>query len=295
MKPTFIGLGAQKCASTWVHRLLATHPQVSLPAVKEIDFFSHRFDYGYQWYERHFEYSAVETCTGEVSPSYFHDPSAPQRISDYCPDVKLLLTLRDPVERAVSNHKHEVRLGHVVGDLSFEAGLANNPMYIEQGLYGKHLANWLRWFPPDRIYVALMEDIRERPAEVAREIYSFLGIDEDFESPALNRRFNTSFANRYQPLVRLKDRVYQLSRSPGFGWLWSTAAGIGARDVYRRLNVVESDAVIPPVCPATLRDLRLRFAPDVRHLESLLDRSLSHWLGADEVMGNGSQVSGGMG
>jgi hypothetical protein len=294
VKPTFIGLGAQKCASTWLHRLLSSHPQVDLPDVKEIDFFSYHFDHGYQWYERHFDALAPDRCTGEVSPSYFHDPSAPQRVSSYSPDAKLLVTLRDPVERAVSNHKHEIRLGHLAGeDLSFEAGLNNNPMYVEQGLYGKHLANWLTSFPRRQIYVALMEDIQDKPVQVAREVFRFLGIDDSFESPVVTTRFNASFANRSQGLVRIKDRVYQLSQSPGMGWLWSTAAGIGARDVYRRFNVVHSETVIPPVSPATVGELRRRFASDIHRLETLLDRNLSHWLCTDEAEHNGAYRSGG--
>ena len=281
MKPTFIGLGAQKCASTWLHRVLETHPEVRLPQVKEVDFFSYHFDHGYQWYERQFEIEGKPSgnCTGEISPSYFHDPAVPHRVRGYCPSARLLVTLRDPVERAVSNHKHEVRLGHFTGDdLSFEAGLCNNPMYVEQGRYAKHLGNWLSHFPRDQIYVALMDDIRNEPDRVAWEVFRFLGIDETFQSEAVTVHFNTSFANRSQRLVRVKDRIYQWSQSPGMGWLWSTATGMGARDVYRRLNIVDSEQIIPPIRPSTLRDLRNLFAPDIRQLESLLERNLSHWL-----------------
>src|SRR5690606_31306508 len=146
---------------------------------------------GFQWYERHFEGFDDTYVTGEISPSYFHDPAAPARVRAYRRDMKLLLTLRDPVDRALSNHKHEVRLGHFTGpDLSFEAGLANNPMYVEQGLYGKHLASWLQHFPREQVYVALMDDIRAEPQRVAREVFRFLGVDDTFESSAVARRFN---------------------------------------------------------------------------------------------------------
>ena len=294
MKPMFIGLGAQKCASTWLYQVLATHPQVRLPTLKEIDFFSYHYDRGFQWYERHFEGFEGVYRTGEISPSYFHDPAAPARVRGYRRDMKLLLTLRDPVDRALSNHKHEVRLGHFTGaDLSFEAGLANNPMYVEQGLYGKHLANWLRHFPRAQVYVALMEDISAEPERVAREVFRFLGVDDAFESSAVARRFNASFATRSKSLTKLKDEIYRWSRSPAVGWLWSTAAGIGARDVYRRLNVIESEAVIPPPRPQTLRELRERFARDIRELERLLDRDLSPWLCREERERRRGPVSGG--
>ncbi len=284
MKPAFIGLGAQKCASTWVHRILESHPDVVLPPEKEIDFFSYYFDRGYQWYERQLAGAAnarnPRLCAGEISPSYFHHPDAPTRVSEYSPRVKLLVTLRDPVERALSNHRHEVRMGHFTGeDLSFEAGLANNPMYLEQGFYGAHLSRWLAVFPPEQIYVALMEDIRAEPERIAGEIFRFLGVDDSFCSEAVSARFNVSFANRSNLLARLKDGIYGLSRSPGLGWIWSAAAVSGIRGAYRRFNVVDSEAVIPLPRADTLAELRCRFAGDVRRLQELLDRDLTGWLG----------------
>src|SRR5262249_23883612 len=133
VKPSFLGLGAQKCASTWLHRIVAEHPQVAMPTVKELDFFSNHYDRGYRWYESQFPAVDGDMRTGEVSPSYFHDIRVPARVRAYAPEMKLIVTLRDPVERALSNHRHEVRAGHIDGaDLSFEAALESNPMYVEQ-------------------------------------------------------------------------------------------------------------------------------------------------------------------
>ncbi len=281
MRPAFIGLGAQKCASTWLHRLLESHPEVALPAVKELDFFSHHFDSGFQWYERQFLTPNVPSapCAGEISPSYFHHAQAPARVRAYAPDVRLLLTLRDPVERALSNHRHEVRLGRFRGDdLSFEAGLANNPMYVEQGCYATHLASWLACFPLQQVYVALVEDVRNDPWRVARDVFRFLGVDPCFRSEAVEGRFNSSYAHRSRTLGWVKDRAYALTRTPGLAWTWTAAKTLGARYVYRHVNVVDSDRLIPPPLPDTLRTLRRRFAPEVRRLESLLDRDLCHWL-----------------
>lgn len=278
MKPSFIGLGAQKCASTWLHRVLAAHPAVTVPAVKEVDFFSYRFDHGYQWYERQFGAGAASSCAGEVSPSYFHDPAAPARVKRYCPDVRILLTLRDPVERALSNHRHEVRLGHLVGrDLSFEAGLRNNPMYIEQGLYAKHLENWLACFPLSQIHVVLLEDIEVDPDGVAEGVFRFLGIDAAVRPEQLNQHFNQSVSSRSQRLFNAKERLYRASQDTGLSWIWSAAVRIGARDLYRRLNTAPPDEVEATMCAQTEQKLRQRFAADIDSLESLLGRSLDQW------------------
>jgi len=278
-RPTYIGIGAQKCASTWLHQILGEHPQVAVPAIKEVDFFSYRFDHGYQWYERGFSSTRATLARGEISPSYFSDAAAPARAAQYLPEAKILLSLRDPVERALSNHRHEVRVGHFKGpDFSFEAGLKNNPMYVEQGMYATHLRNWLRHFPRDNILVILTDDIDADPLAVCRSTFRFLGVDEAYVPSGLTDRYNPSFATRWSSLGALKDAVYGATRLPGLRWVWNAAAGAGLRSMYRGINVVPSSAVIPPPAAQTLRELRERFLPEVQELETMIGRSLAAWL-----------------
>jgi hypothetical protein len=279
-RPNYVGIGAQKCASTWLHRILESHPQVSAPNVKELDFFSYRFDHGYQWYERWFAHAAAGTrARGEVSPSYFHEPAVPARVAQYAPDARILLTLRDPVERALSNHRHEVRMGHLSGDLTFEAGLANNPMYVEQGLYATHLRRWLGHFPAEQLHVVLVDDLLRDPLAVSRAVYRFLGIDEEFVPPGLVERYNKSFVARSRVLAGVKDAAYGATRWPGLRWAWNAATGLGLRSLYRGVNQLPSQEVIPLPQPETIERLRDRFAPEVQELEQLLGRPLPGWLG----------------
>jgi hypothetical protein len=278
-RPTYIGIGAQKCASSWLHSILAEHPQVAVPAVKEVDFFSYRYDHGYQWYERCFEHGGAARARGEISPSYFAEPSVPERVARYLPQARILLSLRDPVERALSNHRHEVRVGHLRGpDLDFEAGLRNNPMYVEQGLYATHLRNWLRHFDRSQLLVVLMEDIETDPRAVCRDVYRFLGVEESFVPSGLAHRYNRSFAVRWSPLGGMKDAVYAATRLPGLRRIWDLAARSGLRAAYRSVNIVPSSAVIPPPEARTLVELRARFAPEIRELEAMIGRSLAKWL-----------------
>ena len=278
-RPTYVGIGAQKCASTWLHRILADHPEVSVPQVKEIDFFSYRFDHGYQWYERCFEASAAVRARGEISPSYFSDAAAPARVASYLPEAKILLSLRDPVQRALSNHRHEVRVGHLTGsDLSFETGLKNNPMYVDQGRYATHLKNWLRHFPATNILVVLMEDIESDPRAVCANVYRFLGVDDRYVPTGMTGRYNQSFVTRWSPLGAAKDAVYGATRLPVLRWIWDAAARVGLRSLYRGINNVPSNSVIPQPSPQTLSELREQFAPEVRELEGMIGRSLASWL-----------------
>ena len=95
MKNNFVlGIGVQKCASTWLYDILLDHPQVALSEHKEIDFFSYHYGRGYQWYENHFRSESPQHFSGEISPSYFVEGLVPERLKLYAPDAKILVSLR---------------------------------------------------------------------------------------------------------------------------------------------------------------------------------------------------------
>ena len=278
MKPTFIGIGAQKCASTWLYRILAEHPEVGVGQEKEIDFFSYHYDHGYQWYESQFVECVGKRAIGEISPSYFCEPAVPARIKRYLPDAKILVSFRDPVQRALSNHRHEVRVGHLTGeDLAFEAGLENNPMYTEQGRYATHLKRWLDHYPQEQILVVLQEDIAEDPVAVTKKVYEFVGVDAGFEPEQLNKKYNPSYANRSRILTNVKDQIYALTKFPAMRWLWKFGDMIGLKRLYRSINTVPSDEVIPAPNETTIKKLRETFHPEVEELSKILERSLEAW------------------
>lgn len=276
--PTFIGIGAQKCASTWLFEILRDHPEVLLSNPKELDFFSYRYDYGLQWYSHHFSPPAATKAIGEISPSYFHEPAVPERVRRVLPEARILLSLRDPVQRALSNHKHEVRLGRFRGrDISFEAGLQNNASYLEQGLYATHLSRWLKCFPREQLLVVLYDDIVANPAAIARQTYQFLGVDSDHSPAALHERANPSYVNRYPTLDRLRNEFKQYLRRMGLESVWRIAADSRLKQIYERINRQACEDAIPPVAAETLTALRADFASEIAKLEELLGRELPTW------------------
>lgn len=277
VKPTFLGIGAQKCATTWLYDILSDHPEVCLSAEKELDFFSYYYDYGFQWYEKNFAGSERGTV-GEVSPSYFHSLEAPERILDYRADIKLVLLLREPIARAISNHRHEVRIGHLTGDdLSFERGLSNNPAYINQGLYGTHLERWLRVFPRNQIHLVFFDDILADRAKCARAVFRFLDIDQAHQPAALDRKANPSYLHRFAWLSRIREGLFKAVRVIGLEPLWRRAGDAGARELYRKINRREPAAVIPAIAPASVLQLRDRFEPELSRLEEITGRDLAAW------------------
>jgi len=275
--PTFIGIGAQKCASTWVYRILEDHPEVWVSDRKELDFFSLYYDRGFQWYERHFKNAEAE-IRGEISPSYFHDALSPVRAAAYKPDLKILITLRDPVERAFSNHLHEIRLGFFQGpDLRFEAGLKNNVMYLEKSKYAQHIKRWMAHFPKDRFLVLLQEEIRDDPMREAESVYRFLNVTPGHESQFLHRRANTSFGEK----IRGVDAVFRYAGKIGrrFGAssiierLRHSQTIVGLREANRH----HLSKAVPPMQAATAEKLYALFARDTLELASIIGRKTLPW------------------
>ena len=279
MRISFIGIGAQKCASSWVHDLLADHPEVAVPRLKEVDFFTHHFENGYRWYEHQLLVRPGAIAAGENSPSYMHEPAVPERVFAYRPDMKIVVSLRDPVERVLSQHRHMVGLGRVPSaDLSLEAALATNPTYVDQGFYHRHLRRWTDRFGLERLHAILLEDIRSDPAAVARGLYQFVGVGADHAPASLRQVINPSYMPNNHVL---EERIRQLRRAmiaKGAGRAWRLLGDTGLRRIYRALNRKSGAEVIPEARPETLQQLRIGFADDVEQLGRLLKRDLSGWL-----------------
>ena len=276
--PNFIGIGAQKCASTWLYEILLDHPDVCLSDPKELDFFSYAFHNGWQWYHRHFHCAAGTKAIGEISPSYFHEPAVPERVKRHLPQARILLSLRDPVQRALSNHKHEVRVGNFRGeDLSFEAGLRNNPSYLEQGMYATHLSRWLEHFPRHQIMIVIYDDILSDPVAVARSVFEFLQIDPQHVPAAMHQRSNASYIDRYRFLNAARKATKQTLQRMGLGSFWQLVSTSPMKAVYEKVNKRASDAVIPPISGETLTVLRGEFVGEIDRLEKMLGRELTSW------------------
>lgn len=274
--PTMIGIGAQKCASTWVHDILGRHPEVGVSEPKEVDFFSYYFDRGYRWYEDHFSAVAARPTRFEASPSYLYDPRSPQRAHDYRPDLRILALLRDPVERAYSNHLHEVIKGHIPA-VPFAEGLANNPAYVDQGRYAHHLGHWLKVFGRSQLLIILAEDIATDPEGIAEQVYRFAGVDPGFRSAVMHERRNESDRARL-PLVRKTLRAGGATlRRLGLDEALSRVKRSGPVSRALAANSIDMRQVVPPMDAESRARLTEHFAPDVAALRSLLERDTLPW------------------
>ena len=190
-KPDFIIIGVGKCGTTSLYKYLSQHPQV-LPAIKkEINFFNFNFEHGIDWYLAHFPALAGEQnlITGEASPSYFSYLHTDHRISESCPQVKLIILLRNPTKRAVSHYYHRVREGietrSLADALNSELKLIKQAKpqelaylrgYLGLGLYIYKLQRWLTLFPQENVLILNSEDLELNSSLSLLQTYRFLGL-----------------------------------------------------------------------------------------------------------------------
>lgn len=208
LDPTFLVLGAQRCGTTSLFRLLQQHPQIDAPAKKELHFFDNRFHKGLSWYQKQFpEPCGSEVISGEATPYYLFHPLAPARVRAHYPTIKLLVVLRNPADRAYSHYKWAVskeneplsfnealnaeearvataRLSLLTGQPSFSH---QKHTYLSRGRYLEQLHRWFELFPRDQFLILRSEDLFADPQPVLDHVWDFLEL-APFTPPALERQ-----------------------------------------------------------------------------------------------------------
>lgn len=218
-------------------------------------------------------------AVGEASPLYLYHERAPERIQHYVPDAKLIAILRDPLERAFSGYVMNVMQGRET--LSFEDAIADEPRrirenwiwgrYLDTGRYAEQLERYFDRFDRSQLRVFLHEDLKTDTAGLVREVFSFIGVDPDFE-PATEVRHNVSGF----PQNRLLHAV--VGQGPHRSWLHPLKPLVPAWAL-RYKNRVRERNLVHQRLPS---ELRARLLPTVRadvlRLQTMIGRDLSHWL-----------------
>jgi hypothetical protein len=191
---SFLVAGAQKGGTTALHAYLSAHPSICMPRRKELHFFDDekRFRGGkprYAAYHRHFAPKAPGQILGETTPIYMYWYRAPKRIWDYNPKMKLLIILRNPIERAHSHWNMERARGKeplpFAEAVRSEAARCRKALplqhrlysYVDRGFYTEQLRRLWFWFPREQTLVLRNEALRTNPAETLDRVWEFLGVE----------------------------------------------------------------------------------------------------------------------
>ena len=206
--PDFIIVGAQKAGTTSLFRYLTSHPQIKVPfKTKEIHFFDggleseDNYKKGLKWYKSHFALKSKmnNKLTYEASPLYLFHPCAPKRIKKDIPDVKIIILLRNPVERTISHYFHELRKGReqlapddafrkeedrlkgVFENKRYKSKEFLNYTYKSRSKYEEQIRRYLEIFPDQNILILKSELLFNRPKITLKKICNFLNIETTYQ------------------------------------------------------------------------------------------------------------------
>jgi len=205
--PDYIIAGAQKAGTTSLWYYLKEHPRVEPPMSKEMSYFDVNFPSGLDWYRMHFPLERGASTngsngrprlTGESSAYYMFHPLAAQRIAQTLPKVKIILLLRNPVDRAFSHYQLKLRRRQetlsfeeaidaeaerlageherIVGDPQYYSPAHDLYSYLARGVYVDQIQRWQELFPPERLLILESGALFKRAAEVYAEVLAFLGL-----------------------------------------------------------------------------------------------------------------------
>lgn len=291
MSPNTFIIGAAKSGTTAVAAALATHPQVFVPHNKEPFHFAYpgrkpcwngpgdRTDFvveDFNAYRRLFTAATSESVVVDASTGYLYSPAAADNVYSFNHEAKIVAILRQPAERAYSAFLH-VQRRTVEETSNFRDALQLEPQriaagyehlwhYRTMGLYAEQLERWFARFPREQIKVFLYDDLIDQPENFYRELLRFLGIGTTLEIDFRARRNESRIpkSKRLQALL--------LSKNPAKKLVVRMMPKSLRKSVWRR-------SLHKPGLELELRnELTRYFTDDIRRLEKLIHRDLSHWL-----------------
>ncbi len=249
--PNFLIIGAQKSGTTIFSKILRQNPLIFC-AKKELHFFDAYFNNGADWYKSQFQTDKdAQIKKGEKTPYYLFHPFVAERVHSLIPDVKLIVLLRNPIDRAYSQFWMNLRQN--VEDLSFTDAIKMEPLrlakakeemisrgassdyqlfsYLSRGHYAEQLRNWFKYFSCEQILIISFDEFLQNPDKIMAEVLLFLGLPEYkfiFQKGS-KLNFDADHKHRYPPMSpmmrkRLSDyfRPYneelEILLDRKFGW-----------------------------------------------------------------------------
>src|SRR5919106_3104915 len=286
--PNFFIVGAQKAGTTSLYFYLKEVPGVYMSPLKEPFYFAPHAVHNSasdiirdkKEYLRVFEKANGYIAIGEATPIYLWDPDAPKLIYQTVPHARIIMILRDPIERAYSNYLMRVRYSGVKSSFydelirdyrSQEKLYGKSQLYVEFGMYYEQVKRYFNIFGREQVKVIIFEEFVQHPAQTVNEVLAFLGVNYSV----------TEVKEQYNP--------YSVPRSPLSNWIFAFFRWLRARNIkFYKILVLLPDSVVeslpekilfkrthkPKIDLKALEFLQEIYRDDILKLESLLGRSL---------------------
>lgn len=211
MLPDFIIIGVPKSGSTFLFEMLDKHPEIKGASLKEPHYFDLNYSKGEKFYRGFFPYQSEGKLSGEASVNYFYSKKAAERIKQDLPKVKLILVLRNPVERAYSHFQMNIK---DLEEKNFAEIIAPNNSenkrygFVEKGKYVEYIKTWKNLFSDGQLLVLKSEDLFHDPNLELQKVFRFLNVGEHhFEEtkPINQRKYRDLNEETYQNLQKIYE------------------------------------------------------------------------------------------
>ena len=287
MKVDFFIVGAPKSGTTSLYHYLNEHLEVEMSSQKEPDYFS---DYALQEQGMYYRKNRIDNINkynglftpnavklrGEASVSYLFYNDVPQKIKDYNQKSKIIIILRNPIDRAFSHYLMDYRLGLVsesFEDIINKKSKHKNAhlfyqQYIQVSEYAPQIKRYLNVFKRENILFIDYEDFKNDVAEVVNNVYLFLGVNDDFQ-PNLNKKHNT-YTMPKNGIIRY---IYSFVSFRNF--LTSIFSKGLVKSIRNRLFINDRK---PKLSNANREFLNEFFKEDLKELNALLNKDFTKWL-----------------
>ena len=286
--PNFFIVGAPKAGTTSLYYYLQRHPEVFMSSIKEPNFFSYDETVRQNLYHKEKGVGTMEEylklfasangrhkAVGEASVSYLFYPSVPGKIKEMVPDAKIIMSLRNPVDRAFSHYYMEHKLGYVntpMEDILYKKSNHRNAslwyqQYIELGLYTEQVKRYLDVFGKDNVRIFIYDELSENIEGMILNVFDFLGIDKT-HIPELEGKYNTYSTprNSFFHAIYAQKNLRTLARKI-----------IPAEKVESVKKFFLTRKKKPSKHDDTVTRMIEIYKPDIMKLEKLLNKNLSHW------------------
>ena len=286
-KVDFFIVGAPKAGTTSLYHYLNEHSDIEMCSQKEPDFFSDSYLHTQMLYYGKNRIDSIEKyhalfqqenimMRGDASVSYLFYEEVPQKIIKYNPNAKIVIMLRNPIDRAFSHYLMDYRLGlvseqfetiilkkskHKYADLFYQ-------QYIQVSEYARQIKNYLNIFSKDNICIIDYEDFKKNTSDVVNRVYVFLGVDNSFQ-PRLTNKYNT----------------YSMPKNLIIRYIYSF---VFLRKIITRILPKNLGAIIrqllfnnenkPKLSSETKNILKKHFENDVQTLSILLNKDFKKWI-----------------
>lgn len=272
--PDFLVVGPQKCATTWLSDCLYDHPDIRMPESDFVHYFDMFYHKNIRWYQDYFSEYDGESAVGELTRTYIRDEKVPERIAKTLPEVKLIFTLRNPIDRAFSHWWHEKSKNKHSFD--FEEVLENFDLYqnwIVPGLYHRHLMRFSEYFPEEQIKICFFDDLVEDDKQYVQDVYSFLDINDEYIPSLIDQKSN-------------EGRFRGIGQNSIYSYVVSTYKNIApkpaietVRPLHRRIrkSLASQTEYEKGMDDDVRRRLEDHFVDEIDSLQSYVDRDLDHW------------------